>query len=78
MGALEGSKPAQLFAARFAEASQGIDRMVLDHVPGVAERLVWREIRLDDESRNFVCLFDDLERGLDAHPADHGVESHQV
>ena len=56
----EGTETAQLIAARLAEIPKGVDRVVFQHVPHVAECLVWPQVRFDDELRNFLRVLHDL------------------
>ena len=68
----------QLVAARVAEISQRIHRIVVYDLCQIAKRLVRREVRLDDGAHDAVRTRDNGCRGKDTHPADQRVEPYQI
>jgi hypothetical protein len=72
------SQRRQFFAASFAESSQGIHGLTIQHIVQLTESPVRGEIRLDDSASNSFRVFDDPRGRSKAHPADHGEEPDEV
>ena len=67
----------QFSAAFLAEGTQRIYRVAVHQLSQLRKRLVWCEIRIDNQSNNRMCLFDHGRARQNAHSAYQGVDADQ-
>src|SRR4029453_12963969 len=75
---LVGVGAPQLGATGAAELAQGISGSVVDDFRGLTKALVRRKIGFDDHAHDSVGTFDNAGGRQYAHPADQGIELHEI